>query len=467
MILKERIPKEFYKLFRTQNMDLFMQVLVAIYEENSEYYTSLGLTEQECRSIINEELTKKKADWTWEVWEDTEEMPVSANGAFILGRLISWGWLRSDYDEKLNANVISFPEYSQLYVELFQKLMREDDSQERESILSIYSALFTYESDREKNNDILKNALQKSRSLGQLLTNMQDGMRAYFDELAGQKEFLGIQEVLINEMNNKDSRKYAILTTTDSFYRYKEAVKELISRILEMNELRKEEDEKTLFTLEKDSVPWRRMQKKLENHEEANRLVYLVEREFDLIEKKYNKLIEQKTIFAGRAAARIRYVLQEGSEDQDNTIVLINLLSKSEKRDEILEKLAGSMKFSAPYRCITEDSPYARRDRQEGEFRPEPAKEMTAQDEGQMEDFVPKPLYTNKQIREFMEKNKKNGIFTADKDTVKGMEDLEKLLFVWQYMTKDREKDCEVELGEDLETEDGFTFTNLRIREKL
>lgn len=57
-------------------------------------------------------------------------------------------------------------------------------------------------------------------------------MRSYFDELSSQKHFIGIQQVLVEEINNSDSKKYAILTTTDSFYRYKEAVKELISEIL-------------------------------------------------------------------------------------------------------------------------------------------------------------------------------------------------------------------------------------------
>ena len=32
----------------------------------------------------------------------------------ILRRLIRWGWLRSDYDEKLNTYILSFPEYSQM-----------------------------------------------------------------------------------------------------------------------------------------------------------------------------------------------------------------------------------------------------------------------------------------------------------------------------------------------------------------
>ena len=141
-----------------------------------------------------------------------------------------WGWLRRDYDETLNSYVVSFPEYSQLFVELFQKLYSENDGKERESVLTVYSHLYTYSLDKEKNNEILKSALHTSRALLQMLANMQEGMRGYFDELSKQRSFRGIQEVLVKEINNSDSKKYAILTTTDSFYRYKEAVKELISR---------------------------------------------------------------------------------------------------------------------------------------------------------------------------------------------------------------------------------------------
>ena len=36
MTLKDRIPKEFYSLFRTKNMDAYMQIVVALYEENNE-----------------------------------------------------------------------------------------------------------------------------------------------------------------------------------------------------------------------------------------------------------------------------------------------------------------------------------------------------------------------------------------------------------------------------------------------
>ncbi len=226
MLLKKRIPKDFYKLFRTRNMDAYMVFLAAIYDENNAVSTALGLTIGEGQAIIGETIGKLSIEWM----EDADETQgAGENAAFetagtpsaILNTLITWGWIRSDYDERLNTYILSFPEYSQLYVELFKKLQSEDDSRERESILSVYSALFTYQSDQEKNNEILKSALHTSKNLELLLSSMQNGMRTYFDELSRSKNFIEIQQVLVNEINNSDSEKYAILTTTDSFYRYK------------------------------------------------------------------------------------------------------------------------------------------------------------------------------------------------------------------------------------------------------
>ena len=268
-------------------MDAYVRIIVAIYEENNEVYASFGLTREECFAIIEDTIEDAGIVWLEDETENAglagdaddnaggnaynnaddnagvnahdnaddnadgnaynstgrnahgnagqssneniqQSFIYNMSSSAILNRLIRWGWLLSDFDERLNTYVISFPEYSQMYAELFKRLFTDDDSRERESILSIYSALFTYYSDPEKNNDILKSALYTSKNLGQLLSNMQNGMRSYFDELSRMKDFLGIQQVLIEEINNSDSKKYTILTTSDSFYRYKEAVKELI-----------------------------------------------------------------------------------------------------------------------------------------------------------------------------------------------------------------------------------------------
>ena len=64
MNLLERIPKDFYKLFGSKYMEYYITFLVAIYEESSRSYSALGLTEQECRAIINEQLASATIDWS-------------------------------------------------------------------------------------------------------------------------------------------------------------------------------------------------------------------------------------------------------------------------------------------------------------------------------------------------------------------------------------------------------------------
>ena len=74
----------------------------------------------------------------------------------ILGRLINWGWIRSDFDEKLNTYVIAFPQYSQMYAELFKKLlvMMTAGSARAFWLFTVrFSHIFQI---RKKNNDILK-----------------------------------------------------------------------------------------------------------------------------------------------------------------------------------------------------------------------------------------------------------------------------------------------------------------------
>lgn len=150
MILKKKIPRDFYKLFRTQNMDYYMQLLTALYQAMQEAYALTQLTDSECRSILAETIARVNMVW----WDDeTEKRRTKAFRAFALrclDRLVKWGWLSSDFDEKLNCYIIGFPEYSRLYAELFDRLGKEDDSMERESILSVYSALYTYDADSEK-----------------------------------------------------------------------------------------------------------------------------------------------------------------------------------------------------------------------------------------------------------------------------------------------------------------------------
>ena len=65
-------------------------------------------------------------------------------------------------------------------------------------------------------------------------------------------------------------------------------------RFFAKNDPKREQLVKERTGLVEGTVTSKRNQYRLEYCESASQLVYQVEREFDLIEKKYNKLIEQK-----------------------------------------------------------------------------------------------------------------------------------------------------------------------------
>ncbi len=465
MNINSRIPKDFYKLFNSKYREYYEISLMTLYEESSQSYSLLGLTEEECQDIINEKISSFTVDWSEEQYEEEGKLITRSNMASIfLGNLESWGWLRRDYDETLNSYVVSFPDYSQLFVDLFQRLYSDNSSMERESLLSVYSHLFTYHSAKEKDNEILKSALQTSKTLLQMLSNMQEGIRGYFEELSKQRTFIGIQEVLVNEINNSDSQKYAILTTTDSFYRYKEEVKELIEENLAENEARKQEYEAKRGTLSRDTVPWVRNERAIAACEEAMEILFRINREFDGIERRYNKLIDQKRTFAKRAAARIRYILVEGDVEEDRAKALVQLLNVSDQKDEILEQMSMRFGFTRSPHIVKERSFSRPRDMAKKEFAPQSVNRAETSS-GELQDFVVRPLYTRGEIADFRRRNEKDGVFRVSEHTVTSVEDLEKLLFVWQEATEVYDRDLSIDITGEFTTETGYTYSGFTFKQ--
>ena len=119
--------------------------------------------------------------------------------------------------------------------------------------------------------------------------------------------------------------------------------------------------ERELTALEPGTPPFVRCSRAIGLCDEAADIMFRIERQSDVIERRYNKLIEQKTVFAGRAAARIRYIMQEGADGDDRTAVFVSLLGRSGRKDEIVEALAERVGISAPHHLMSPDSLYMRR----------------------------------------------------------------------------------------------------------
>ena len=129
-----------------------------------------------------------------------------------------------------------------------------------------------------------------------------------------------------------------------------------------------------------------------------------------------------------------------------------------------MDKLGERIKLTVPYKIFDDDSMYKRREGADPQFHPLTAEEQSDQSRSEITDFVPKPLYTRKQLHAFRDKNMKDGVFRTTKDTVNSIEDLEKIMFLWQETTENQSDMDVVDLGGEFTSESGFTFSELTIR---
>ena len=91
MNLMNKIPREFYKLFASKYMDYYQQFLTAIYEESGRSFSLLGLTEGECRAVMNEQIAETTLDWSEEQFDEEGELLTRSNMASIcLKHLEDW-----------------------------------------------------------------------------------------------------------------------------------------------------------------------------------------------------------------------------------------------------------------------------------------------------------------------------------------------------------------------------------------
>ena len=82
------------------------------------------------------------------------------------------------------------------------------------------------------------------------------------------------------------------------------------------------------------------------------------------------------------------------------------------------------IRVGTQFKNITDRSFYNRKNAEDAGFHPIAMEKHN--EETQMTDFVPKPLYTKKQLQEFRQKNIVDGRFVTDEQTIQSVEDLEK-----------------------------------------
>ena len=281
------------------------------------------------------------------------------------------------------------------------------------------------------------------------LTLMGDEMKQDFTRLSKAETYSDIQREIYESIESKVNKRYSILTTRDNFYIYKSKIPGMLNMIgdhLEQREDTLEEQKKAEKISESDYIRYRNL---IQHH--ATNLEH-IKHEFLKTGHIYDQLSTQKRAYTERAANKLRFQKRYGSETS-SIGRLIHVLTTSDKKDEIIEKIGECIAFSKMSSQINEV----------GFFQPKEKKEKIIPVEKVLEVVnepaeLEKPLFSEKELRDFREKNSKNGRFYA-KGAVKTDIDMEKALLLLLRAGENSKLLDGITIGEEVES-NGFIYND-------
>ncbi len=433
MSIQEHIPETIYRIFRFQDVrlvNLHLTILISLYRDSlSGDYTTvgLGLAQRICISLIqkvlDEEAVEDIEDIASGTGEESEEQENGRPGKY-LNHLAQWGWLRREYDAESNQYYYTFPLYSQRLVTAFRDIVDSSSEVETKGMMSIYSSFRAYLEDLSNMKKIpdprfLEIANENADTLQTILLSTEDSMKDYFKALSQVETMLEVQEVMIEQMQDKANRRYGFLMETQSFYQYKNDVRAMITDAYGyiVDRLDKEKDSGG------------------ENYENTNNFrqymrqkerLRIFEQNFVILERRVEQLAKAKSDLVSRASAKMYYWMQSGFAQSMQISELLKKLAKSDNPDHIIGLIRPHLSLSVSNSHIVPGTIYPTR-REKKESNPEAVVKP-----GKIKRSLSRPKYTKEQLMRFIDKNTQNGNFVANEDTIKTDEDMEMLALVVQ-----------------------------------
>lgn len=235
MSVFEIVPQTFFSVLASANKSLYVDALLKLAEMlkygveiDADDYLSCIISLIETDEYIAEDGDEK----------DISVMSANRKASIILKRFIDTGWIYKEYKDGSFKQVIGVHNYSVKALNFLQMLSDTDIKEYNSLVFSTYSSLtIAYNTEHEKMYDAVLNAkrntLKLIEELKALYYNIMDfcnGVR--FTESIN--ELLKKQFDLYQQMID---RIYHPIKTMDSFYRYKDPIRQILIDVLSDNKL--------------------------------------------------------------------------------------------------------------------------------------------------------------------------------------------------------------------------------------
>ncbi|PYG90185.1 hypothetical protein LY28_00065 [Ruminiclostridium sufflavum DSM 19573] len=417
-----KISQQFWHLFYSKNRYIYMEALMAIYDEY--LYNDYFLTRETCIQLIAERFSDRIIDITADD-EEQEADNLEPMSAKILNRLLRFAWLKKIEDYSSFKTNIVIPDYASAFIEVFRRLSNPDSEETDIYIQNIYTNIYSFYYDNKAGIELLKTARINTNRLNRALQDMLHNMDGFFESLLQKNNYEELlQEHLDVYVEAIVNKKYSLLKTSDNFYIYKNDIKRLLRSI--------QEDEGRLYALKHRMMAEGIKEEEIES--EFMDIIYEIERGIINMENRISHIDTEHSRYVRATVSRLEYLLSNDDSMRGNVIALLNLMS-GDKNNELLNKAAASVRIN-DHTIISPDSLYKKRGKHKVFEETVEAEEKT---EGELskEEILRinrnKNRYSKTQIEQFILGRMTDGVYSSKEQPVKNDEEFELLILAYDY----------------------------------
>lgn len=441
------IPDTFWGLFRSVNREVYIDALLCI---NQEYeYSNYFLTRELCLQVLSDMNAKKRVQLEREELETEFDM-LETPSSRILNWLVRTGWLKKIEDyASLTTNIV-IPDYAAVFIRAFESLVSDDMEETEIYIQNVYATLYSFRNDTRVNMNMLRTALINTRRLNKALQDMLHNMDRFFERILEKETYSELlKEHLDGYVEAVVRKKYHILKTSDNFYIYKTDIKQCLREMREDEEWIENVREKARAA--KDA------------QEDVLELLDLIERGFDDIEYRISNMDKEHSKYVRATVTRLNYLLSEETDTKGLIVQLLNRMSVSDRKEDMIRAAAGKMNLSL-LEIMSEKSLYRRR-KSRGDFisRMEQERETEELDrESVLRMNRIQVRYSREEIEAFIREHMENEVMDTQKLHKMTDEDFEKLILAYDYSVRKNSKYKAVEEKPELIENGRYRYPNLK-----
>ena len=390
MQLRLEIPDSFWSLFRSVNREIYIDALLCISQEYE--YSNYFLTREVCLQVLSDMNARRKIRLEREESESDFDM-LETPASRILNWLVKTGWLKRIEDFSSMTTNIVIPDYAAVMIGAFERLTSEDMEETEIYIQNVYATLYSFRNDPRVNLNMLRTALVNTRRLNKALQDMLHNMDKFFERLLDKENYSDLlKEHLDGYVEEVVRKKYHILKTSDNFYIYKNDIKRCLQEM-------RDDDEWIESVRERSAAGG-------DDGEDVLELLDLIERGFDDIEHRIANMDKEHSKYVRATVTRLNYLLSGETDTKGLIVQLMNRISASDRKDELIRKTAEKMNLSH-LEILSEKSLYKRR-RPRADFISRMEQEEEIADLGREEVLRMNRVqmrYSRSQLEEFIERH--------------------------------------------------------------